>query len=93
MLRDLPTGSTIHNLELRPGAGGTICRAAGTSATLVKNGDDGLTLIMLPSGTRQCFTSHSHRITALIRVQECCVSGFFICMVHPPIVEFCVCRM
>lgn len=50
ILENLPTGSTIHNIELRPGAGGSLCRAAGTSATLVKNGDDGRTLLMLPSG-------------------------------------------
>lgn len=58
LLRDLPTGSTIHNIELRPGAGGSLCRAAGTSATLVKNGDDGWTLITLPSGAPH-HTNHS----------------------------------
>eukprot|EP00892_Ulva_mutabilis_P005199 jgi/Ulvmu1/3050/UM015_0090.1 len=57
VLRDLPTGSTIHNIELRPGAGGSICRAAGTSATLVKNGDDGMTLLMLPSGEQRYVSS------------------------------------
>lgn len=60
LLRDLPTGSIIHNVELRPGAGGSLCRAAGTSATLVKNGDNGLTLLMLPSGIAQ----HAQHIAA-----------------------------
>jgi large subunit ribosomal protein L2 len=49
-LLDLPTGTTVHNIELKAGAGGIMCRAAGTSATLVKNGDDGYSIIALPSG-------------------------------------------
>ncbi|MAE74511.1 MAG: 50S ribosomal protein L2 [Bdellovibrionaceae bacterium] len=34
-LNDIPVGTVIHNVELRPGRGGQICRGAGTSATLV----------------------------------------------------------
>lgn len=34
-LRNIPVGSTIHNIELRPGKGGQIARSAGTSAQLV----------------------------------------------------------
>ncbi|MEZ4873354.1 MAG: 50S ribosomal protein L2 [Bdellovibrionales bacterium] len=34
-LKDLPTGTTIHNVELRPGKGGQLARGAGASATLV----------------------------------------------------------
>ena len=34
-LKDLPVGTTIHNVELRPGKGAQICRGAGTSAVLV----------------------------------------------------------
>lgn len=49
-LKDMPTGTTVHNVELMPGKGAVMCRAAGTSATLVKNGDDGRSLIALPSG-------------------------------------------
>ena len=48
-LQDLPTGTALHNIELAPGRGGVLCRAAGTSATLIKNGDV-FTLIQLPSG-------------------------------------------
>lgn len=35
MLSEIPTGTTIHNIELRPGKGAQICRGAGTSAVLV----------------------------------------------------------
>ena len=34
-LKDLPVGTTIHNVELLPGKGGQLARSAGTSARLV----------------------------------------------------------
>ena len=34
----MPTGSAVHNIELRPGCGGKLVRAAGTSAQLVSKG-------------------------------------------------------
>lgn len=34
-LKDMPTGTTIHNVELRPGKGGQMVRGAGASAELV----------------------------------------------------------
>jgi len=34
-LKDLPLGTTIHNIELRPGRGGVLVRSAGTSAQLM----------------------------------------------------------
>lgn len=39
-LREIPTGSVIHNIELKPGRGGQLCRCAGAEAQLVaKEGD------------------------------------------------------
>jgi large subunit ribosomal protein L2 len=49
-LRDMPAGTVVHNVEMRPGGGGQLCRAAGTSATLIKKGDDGYALLRLASG-------------------------------------------
>lgn len=37
-LSAIPVGMSIHNVELRPGAGGQLARSAGTSCTLVKKG-------------------------------------------------------
>jgi large subunit ribosomal protein L2 len=37
-LESIPVGMTIHNVELRPGMGGQLARAAGTSCTLIKKG-------------------------------------------------------
>lgn len=48
-LKDLPTATFIHNIELRPGRGGQICRSAGACASFL--GLDGkYALIKLPSG-------------------------------------------
>src|ERR687885_2343163 len=48
-LRDIPVGSIIHNLELKPGRGGQMVRGAGGSAQLMaKEGD--WCQVRLPSG-------------------------------------------
>ena len=48
-LANIPTGTTVHCVELRPGQGARMCRSAGTSAQLVaKEGDSAL--LRLPSG-------------------------------------------
>ena len=39
-LRNIPVGTTVHNVEFRPGAGGKMARSAGSSVQLVaKEGD------------------------------------------------------
>lgn len=48
-LRDIPVGTTVHNVELVPGKGGQMVRAAGTSAQLVAKEGKHATL-RLPSG-------------------------------------------
>jgi large subunit ribosomal protein L2 len=48
-LKNIPLGTTIHNIELVPGRGGQIVRSAGTAAQLLaKEGTDAQ--IRLPSG-------------------------------------------
>ncbi len=48
-LMNIPIGSTIHNIELRPGKGGEIARSAGTSAQIL--GREGkYVLVRLKSG-------------------------------------------
>jgi large subunit ribosomal protein L2 len=48
-LKAIPAGTTVHNIELRPGKGGQIVRTAGGSAQLVaKEGD--YAQVQLPSG-------------------------------------------
>ncbi len=49
LLRDIPTGTIIHNIELMPGRGGQLVRSAGTGAQLMaKEGDHAH--VRLPSG-------------------------------------------
>jgi large subunit ribosomal protein L2 len=48
-LENIPTGTTIHNIELYPGRGAQLVRSAGGSAQLqAKEGDFGV--VRLPSG-------------------------------------------
>ncbi len=48
-LKDIPVGTTIHNIELKPGKGGQMVRSAGVSAQLMaKEGKNAL--LRLPSG-------------------------------------------
>ncbi|WP_027721449.1 50S ribosomal protein L2 [Maridesulfovibrio zosterae] len=49
LLKNIPVGTIIHNIELYPGKGGQFCRAAGTYAQLVaKEGKHAL--LRMPSG-------------------------------------------
>ena len=48
-LANIPTGTSIHNIELRPGKGGQFVRSAGTSAQVLGN-DGKYTLVRLQSG-------------------------------------------
>ena len=48
-LRNIPAGTTVHNIELRPGKGAQMARSAGAQVQLVaKEGD--YALLKLPSG-------------------------------------------
>ncbi len=48
-LGNMPVGTVVHNVELRPGSGGQIVRGAGTGATLLSKEGEYVTL-KLPSG-------------------------------------------
>ncbi len=51
-LRSVPIGTIVHNVELRPGAGGKIARAAGTYVQLVGR-DQGYAILRLSSGEQR----------------------------------------
>jgi large subunit ribosomal protein L2 len=48
-LKNIPAGTVVHNIELKPGKGGQMARSAGTQAQLVSK-EGGLALLKLPSG-------------------------------------------
>ncbi|OON97448.1 MAG: 50S ribosomal protein L2 [Epulopiscium sp. Nele67-Bin005] len=48
-MKDMPVGSTIHNIEMKPGKGGQLVRAAGLSAQLMAK-EGKYATVKLPSG-------------------------------------------
>jgi large subunit ribosomal protein L2 len=48
-LKNIPAGTVVHNIELKPGKGGQMARSAGASAQLVSK-EGGVALLKLPSG-------------------------------------------
>lgn len=48
-LEKIPTGTSVHNIELQPGRGGQLCRSAGVYA-VVNARESGWAQITLPSG-------------------------------------------
>lgn len=48
-LKNIPSGTLVHNLELQPGKGGSMMRSAGSSATIMSS-DEGFVNLKLSSG-------------------------------------------
>jgi large subunit ribosomal protein L2 len=55
-LRFMPVGTTVHNVELRPGQGGKIARSAGMAVQLVAKDGDFATLRMPSTEMRRVLT-------------------------------------
>lgn len=60
-LKNVPQGTEVHNVELKPGRGGQVVRSAGSAATVLAH-DAGMTQIQLPSSemrliSGECFAS------------------------------------
>ncbi|MCA9920541.1 MAG: 50S ribosomal protein L2, partial [Anaerolineales bacterium] len=49
LLSEVPLGAFIHNIEMRPGAGGVLARGAGTTATMMGR-EDRYAVVRMPSG-------------------------------------------
>lgn len=49
LLKNIPVGTVLHNIEMQPGRGGQIARSAGTSITLMAK-EGKFALIKMPSG-------------------------------------------
>jgi len=49
LLKDIPVGTVLHNVELRPGKGGQLARSAGTYSQLLSK-EKGYCHVRLPSG-------------------------------------------
>ncbi len=55
-LGNMPVGTIIHNVEIKPGKGGQIARSAGTYAQLVGR-DQGMAILRLNSGEQRLVSS------------------------------------
>lgn len=51
-LQDIPIGTLIHNVELKPGQGGKIARAAGAYCTLLENLENGMSILRTPANKK-----------------------------------------
>ncbi|MBK7099598.1 MAG: 50S ribosomal protein L2 [Sphingobacteriales bacterium] len=49
LLKNMPLGTNVHNIELRPGQGGVMSRSAGSSAQLT-NKEEKYAILKMPSG-------------------------------------------
>ena len=52
-LREIPAGLNVHNIEMVPGRGGQLCRAAGTYARLTNKEGQWATLVLASGEIRQ----------------------------------------
>ena len=56
LLKNIPVGTIVHNVELKPGKGGQLARSAGTYVQLVGR-DSGFALLRLASGETRMVSS------------------------------------
>lgn len=54
-LGEIPAGTLVHSVELRPGSGGKIARSAGTAAQVLSK-EEGRAILRLPSGEIRAFS-------------------------------------
>ncbi|KAL2999106.1 hypothetical protein AAZX31_09G141100 [Glycine max] len=59
-------GTIIHNIELNPGQGGKLVRAAGTSAKILKEPTSAYCLIQLPSGVKKLIDSRCRATVGVV---------------------------
>lgn len=69
-LSAMPAGTLIHNIELLPGQGGRLVRAAGATATLVKKGEDGYATVKLPSGEQRLILLKCYATVGMLSNRE-----------------------
>jgi large subunit ribosomal protein L2 len=63
-LSSIPEGTRIYNIEIKPGDGGKLVRAGGTSATIIGHGEK--TTIQLPSGQLKSLQSNCKATVGMV---------------------------
>jgi large subunit ribosomal protein L2 len=70
-LDNMPVGTVMHNVEIRPGRGGQMARAAGASATLIKKDKaSGFSTLRLQSGEMRMVSSKCMATVGLVSNKE-----------------------
>lgn len=69
MLKEIPVGANIYNVELKPGRGGVIARSAGTAAQLVAK-EETYALVKLPSGEVRKILNHCRATMGIVGNKE-----------------------
>jgi large subunit ribosomal protein L2 len=64
-LKNMPEGTLVYNIEIRPGDGGKLVRASGTYATVMTTTERGV-LVILPSGKRVTFHQKSRATIGVV---------------------------
>jgi len=64
-LKDIPLGVHIHNIELLPGQGGTMARAAGTSG-VIQFKEENAIVVRLPSGEIRRLNKNCHATVGVV---------------------------
>jgi large subunit ribosomal protein L2 len=65
LLKDVPEGTLVHNLELRPGDGGKLVRSSGTAAKVVAKTDKAVRVV-LPSKKEKLFSPQCRAAIGLL---------------------------
>jgi len=65
-LRNIPIGTFVHNIELIPGNGGKLSRAAGTYSQLLKKTDEGQAMLRLTSGELHLVSLDCHATIGIL---------------------------
>ena len=64
-IKNIPTGQSLHNIELRVGRGGQLCRSAGNSAQLVAK-EGTYAMVKLPSGEMRKIHSECYATIGIV---------------------------
>src|SRR5215212_4919102 len=65
MLKNMPLGTNVHNIEMQPGHGGVIARSAGSSAQLT-NKEEKYAVLKMPSGELRRILIHCYATVGVV---------------------------
>ena len=65
MLKNMPLGTNVHNIEMQPGHGGVIARSAGSSAQLT-NKEEKYAVLKMPSGELRKVLIHCYATVGVV---------------------------